>query len=228
MVILSSLNIPLARIMILETLIPPPVLPAHAPMNIARSRMLFENIGHASKSALINPAVEISEAKLKNACRSDSPKLSKSPLMLSEMSVTAAAVIIRNALTSSVSISLSLPRSKRKYEPKFSESEKIVHDISEYVSAHFPEDMSLPTLALRFSVSESHLSRKFKDVSGVGLNEYVTFVRIMNAERLLREGGRSITEVAALCGFNDSNYFSAVFKRIKGVTPLKFSKSFSE
>ena len=116
-------------------------------------------------------------------------------------------------------------RHKRRYEPSVSEADKIVHDISEYVTTHYSEDISLPQLSFKFSVSESHLSRKFKDVSGVGLNEYITLVRIMNAERLLREGGRTITEISALCGFNDPNYFSAVFKKIKGVTPLKFSKT---
>ena len=119
-------------------------------------------------------------------------------------------------------------RHKRIYEPTVSDSEKIIHEISEYISAHYSDELSLPILSSRFSVSESHLSRKFKDTSGVGLNEYITFVRIMNAERLLREGGLSITEVATRCGFNDSNYFSAVFKKIKGVTPLKFSKNASE
>lgn len=33
----------------------------------------------------------------------------------------------------------------------------------------------------------------------------------------------SITEVSAECGFNDSNYFAAVFKKLKGVTPKKYS-----
>jgi AraC-like DNA-binding protein len=41
----------------------------------------------------------------------------------------------------------------------------------------------------------------------------------------LTEGNTSITAVAVECGFNDSNYFSTVFKKQKGVTPLKFAKS---
>ena len=47
----------------------------------------------------------------------------------------------------------------------------------------------------------------------------------MNAERLLSVGKASITSVAAECGFADPNYFSTVFKKLKGVTPLKFSKN---
>lgn len=116
-------------------------------------------------------------------------------------------------------------RYKRNVTPRVSETDRIVHEVAEYVSAHFGEDLSLTSLARRFSVSESHLSRKFKEVSGMGLNEYVTHVRIMNAERLLISGGSSITATAVECGFNDSNYFSTVFKKVKGITPLKFAKS---
>lgn len=119
-------------------------------------------------------------------------------------------------------------RHKREFTPRVSESDRIVHDVSEYVSSHYGEDISLSSLSRKFSVSESHLSRKFKDVSGMGLNEYITLVRIMNAERLLREGGVTITSVSEQCGFNDSNYFSTVFKRIKGITPLKYAKSLTD
>ena len=107
---------------------------------------------------------------------------------------------------------------------KISESDKVVHEISEYINRRYGEELGLDRLSREFSISESHLSRKFKSVAGVGVNEYITFVRIMNAERMLRAEDISITEVAARCGFNDSNYFSAVFKKVKGITPLKFAK----
>ena len=119
-------------------------------------------------------------------------------------------------------------RHKREIVPFVREADRIVHEVSGYISANYSEDLSLSSLSHRFSVSESHLSRKFKDVSGMGLNEYITLVRVMNAERLLREGTHTITEVATLSGFNDSNYFSTVFKRIKGTTPLRFAKTAAE
>ena len=109
-----------------------------------------------------------------------------------------------------------------------SDADRIVHKISDYINVHYSEELWLEKLSRIFSISESYLSRKFKSVTGVGINEYITFVRIMNAEQLLREGGHSITEVAERCGFNDSNYFSSVFKKIKGTTPLKFSKMASD
>ena len=115
-------------------------------------------------------------------------------------------------------------RHKREFTPKVSESDRIAHLVSEYISTNYSDELSLEILSRRFSVSESHLSRKFKEVVGIGLNEYITFVRIMNAERMLRDTKLPITTIATECGFSDPNYFSTVFKKIKGVTPLKFAK----
>lgn len=104
------------------------------------------------------------------------------------------------------------------------ESDKIIYSVSEYVRRNFDQDITLESLSRTFAVSEGYLSRKFKLVTGIGLNQYITFVRISNGERLLRESSLSVTEVAEKCGYNDSNYFAAVFKRIKGVTPLRYRK----
>ena len=109
-------------------------------------------------------------------------------------------------------------------EYKPSSANEDIQSISKYIRINYMKDITLRSLSHDFSISESHLSRRFKEVSGIGINEYLTYVRIMNAEKLLRSKKMPITEIAAACGFNDSNYFSTVFKRIKGITPLKFSK----
>ncbi len=110
------------------------------------------------------------------------------------------------------------------YKPNTSANEDI-HTISNFIRNNYMKDITLKSLSHDFSISESHLSRRFKEVSGIGINEYITYVRIMNAEKLLRQRKMPITDVASSCGFNDSNYFSTVFKRIKGITPLKYAKS---
>ncbi len=104
------------------------------------------------------------------------------------------------------------------------ESDTIIYRISEYIRDNFERDITLQSLSKTFAVSQGYLSRKFKAVTGMGLNQYITYERIANGERLLRETGRSVTEVAELCGYNDSNYFATVFKKMKGVTPLKYRK----
>ena len=67
------------------------------------------------------------------------------------------------------------------------------------------------------------LSKQFKSVMGIGFNEYINIVRVTASEKLLLSTNAPITQIAMDCGFNDSNYYAAVFKKIKGITPKKFS-----
>lgn len=109
--------------------------------------------------------------------------------------------------------------------PAVTESERLIGEVAEYIRNHYQQELPLFELGQRFGLSESCLSRKFKSVTGMGVNEYITNVRIHNAAQLLSTGKYSVTEVAERCGYSDSNYFASVFKKIKGTTPLKFSKA---
>lgn len=108
-------------------------------------------------------------------------------------------------------------------EKPLSEQEILVQRIAKYISENFDADLSLDRLSAMFALSPSHLSRLFKKATGVGLNEYINISRITAAEKLLRDTDKSVTQIATECGFNDSNYFAAVFKKLKGTTPKKYS-----
>ncbi len=109
-------------------------------------------------------------------------------------------------------------------ENNISSSYKVAENISKYISENFSDDLSLYRLSKEFSMTPTYLSRFFKKSTGVSLSEYINIVRITEAEKLLLNTDKAITEIAFECGFNDSNYFSAVFKKAKGITPKKFSK----
>ena len=102
-------------------------------------------------------------------------------------------------------------------------SMRLIGDAAKYISANCNADLRLETLSRKYAMSPSHFSRLFKNVTGIGLSEYINISRISAAEKLLLERQLPITEVALQCGFNDSNYFAAIFKKIKGITPKKFS-----
>lgn len=104
-----------------------------------------------------------------------------------------------------------------------SESYRIIQDAAKYISANFNTDLSLTFLAKKYAMSPGHFSKLFKSVTGAGLSEYINMARISAAEKLLLDAPVSVTAVATACGFNDSNYFAAVFKKLKGITPKKFA-----
>lgn len=117
-----------------------------------------------------------------------------------------------------------LCRYKQNIKPDLTGMDQLIYSISKYISTHFREQITLEILSMQFSMSASHLSRKFKGGTGIGINEYITYVRVNHAEKLLREEKLTITDVAAQCGYSDSNYFSTVFKRVKGVSPQKYAR----
>lgn len=126
--------------------------------------------------------------------------------------------LIRNYIATLL-IRLSRITEKTAFEAK---APSFIQQITEYITENYATEITLDELSKEFSVSKSHLSRQFKAITGFGINEYITIVRVRNAERLILTTDLSITDIATLCGFNDSNYFSSVFKKLKGIPPLKF------
>ncbi|MBE6635009.1 MAG: helix-turn-helix domain-containing protein [Ruminococcaceae bacterium] len=108
--------------------------------------------------------------------------------------------------------------------PKLDGYSRIMQSAVEFINSSYQSEISLCSIAERFSLSKSFFSRKFKEVTGFGLSEYITLVRIKNAERMLDSTECSVTDIAFACGFNDSSYFTSTFKRIMGKTPLKYKK----
>ena len=101
----------------------------------------------------------------------------------------------------------------------------MVEDCGGFISRNFSADLSLDMLAKKYSLSKSYFSKLFKKVTGVGISEYINITRVSAAEKMLLSGEKNITEIALKCGFNDSNYFATVFKKIKAVAPKIYSLS---
>ncbi|WP_245809841.1 helix-turn-helix transcriptional regulator [Cohnella massiliensis] len=73
-------------------------------------------------------------------------------------------------------------------------------------------------------ISASYLSRIFYRFTGFHFREYVTVVRIREAQRLLAETQLQVQEVAGKMGFEHMSHFNRTFKRIAGITPLQYRK----
>jgi len=85
----------------------------------------------------------------------------------------------------------------------------------------YDRHLSIDELAELCSVSKYYFCRLFKEEMGVTAVEYITNHRISLAEALLREGKKSMEEIAYLCGFEDISYFYRCYKKVKGVSPKK-------
>ena len=103
---------------------------------------------------------------------------------------------------------------------RVSSGSRIIENAVSYLQEHYMTEISLSEVAKLNLVSPEHLSRSFKKETGLGFSEYLNLLRLQKAEyKLKNEPGKSISEIAYACGFNDSNYFSDKFKKAYGVTP---------
>ena len=100
-----------------------------------------------------------------------------------------------------------------------------VEQTVKYIQKNYMNEITLSDMARMRAVSPEHLSRTFKKETGFGFSEYLTLVRLQKAEYMLKcEPGKSVSEIAYSCGFNDSNYFSDKFKKAYGISPSRVKK----
>ena len=94
-----------------------------------------------------------------------------------------------------------------------------------FISEHFMEPISAADIAMAAGFSPNYLSRRFRQATGIGLHEYLVFVRLSHAAVELVSTTDSITQIAFRCGFSDSNYFKDAFKKKYGITPREYRKA---
>ena len=91
-----------------------------------------------------------------------------------------------------------------------------------YIQQHYSEDISLEKLTGIAMCGERHLTRKFKDITGQTITEYIREQRIVRACYLLRNTDMKINEIAAQVGFNDCSYFIRLFRQSIQRTPKEY------
>jgi two-component system response regulator YesN len=91
-----------------------------------------------------------------------------------------------------------------------------------YVEQHYAREISVKEVARHIGLNPAYFSHLFKKETGQGFAEYVSQHRIQQAQKLLRETSRSISEICDLAGFSDVAYFRRVFKQQTGMTPTEY------
>lgn len=92
----------------------------------------------------------------------------------------------------------------------------------EYIAQNYSRNITVKMVADSLYVSESHLMHLFKDSINKTFNECLTDYRIMIAKQLLASRKFKVYEIAELVGYNDSKYFSQIFKKRVGLSPNQY------
>jgi AraC-like DNA-binding protein len=96
-----------------------------------------------------------------------------------------------------------------------------VQQAREYIHAHYQFDITLDDVADAAALSPFHLTRVFKEETGLPPHKYLTQVRVQRAQDLL-QGGLPIVDVAFATGFADQSHLTKWFKRIVGIPPGEY------
>ena len=100
----------------------------------------------------------------------------------------------------------------------------MVRQALNYSNTHLSSDIHLPEIASAINVSPNYLSAVFNREPKFSISTYINRRRIEKAFELLETSNASIEDIATFVGFSDMNYFTRVFKGIKGMTPSEFRK----
>lgn len=91
-----------------------------------------------------------------------------------------------------------------------------------YIQEHYPEPIPIAALAAAANISERECFRLFRQRLGTTPALFVRQYRIQKAKTRLEHTEDAITEIALACGFENSSYFTRVFREQTGTTPRRF------
>ncbi len=92
-----------------------------------------------------------------------------------------------------------------------------------YILAHYRENITLENLAEQTFLSKTYISRSFKKYFDISFTDYVTFLRVAHASKLL-SGKATVSEIAMESGFPNVNAMILAFRRHRSVTPGEYRK----
>jgi len=95
-------------------------------------------------------------------------------------------------------------------------------EIAQYIDDHFAEELTLDSLARRFSLSKTYLPKKFKAQYGISPTEYLACIRIKKAKEYLHDTDYPVCKVAEMVGIDNPSYFIKLFKRHEKLTPYAY------
>ena len=100
------------------------------------------------------------------------------------------------------------------------DSDDIIARVEHYIQDHFRENINREDVAAIAYITPNYLSKQFRIKKGMNLREYINQIRIEEAKRLLLTTNLSVSEVAGLSGYENISYFSTVFRKYTGMSPI--------
>ncbi|MBN2658547.1 MAG: helix-turn-helix domain-containing protein [Spirochaetales bacterium] len=111
-------------------------------------------------------------------------------------------------------------------QPEGDKQDYYTRQAVEFIEANYPRQISLVDAADYCGISESYLSRLFKERTGSSFQVYLRHYRLKKALELMQDRNRRINEIARETGFRDMSYFGSEFRKYAGMSPSEYQKGY--
>ncbi len=101
----------------------------------------------------------------------------------------------------------------------------VINPILTYISENYNEKITLESVSKACNLSIFYLSKLFKKNTGMNFIDYINLYKIEKAKQLLENTDMSIINISISLGYDESGYFSKIFKKTVGVTPSVYRNS---
>ena len=98
----------------------------------------------------------------------------------------------------------------------------IIDHVKSYIEQNYYNKVTVKDMAKHFSMNANYLSTLFKNQVGKTITEYLTEIRVKKAIELLKHTEVGTAEIGEYVGYNDTQYFYRVFKKVTGRTTTDY------
>jgi AraC-like DNA-binding protein/mannose-6-phosphate isomerase-like protein (cupin superfamily) len=100
--------------------------------------------------------------------------------------------------------------------------------IIDYINENYMKEVTLKEISKTFHLSQHYISHLFKNETGDSPINYLITRRIDEAKKLLLSSNKTIAEIAKLVGYENSNYFNEIFRKMTLTSPSVYRKTIKE
>ena len=94
--------------------------------------------------------------------------------------------------------------------------------IKEYLDTNYAEHITLETLTSLTHMNKYYMAHSFTKFTGMSPIQYLNRRRLETACQLLRDTDYSVSDISSQTGFSSQSYFTQIFRKFYGITPIKY------
>ena len=110
--------------------------------------------------------------------------------------------------------------------PSETQRTQILQDIISYIQYHSSESLKVTELAHYFGYNDKYLSSLFHEGTGMTLKQFILKSKMDSAMAELTDTNHTVSQIAYNVGFQDAHNFSTAFRKLTGMTPGQYRKSY--